>query len=440
MRLKLRKGLDIRLDGSIANYVPQHRSSKVCAIVPDDFTGFVPKLDVTVGTAIKAGESLMHHKMYPEMSLAAPVSGTVTAIVRGERRKILRVEIANDFTDNHYIYDTNVPLLQLLQQSGMLARMRTRPFDIVPDPSVAPRDIFVTGLDTAPLALDPSDMLPDDAFEALKVAVEALSSLTEGKVWLCVSPKWKFGDIPGAENVTVEGPHPAGLAGFQIANLKPVDKGDTVWTLSVATLYKIGRLLATGKVDTTAVVAVGGPEVATPYVAIAPEGCAVAALLEGVEADTPIHKRVISGNVLTGAAVRADGFLRFPYNQLTVISEGDDKIEFMGWASLSKDKLSTSRTLPFSGLTKFFRPDARLNGGRRAMIMSGEYDKYFPADIFPEYLLKAIISRNIDEMELLGIYEVAPEDFALCEFADSSKQPLQQIVRDGLDFLHKELF
>lgn len=439
MRLKLHKGLNLRLEGAVVDPRPVDKPAKVCAVVPDDFLGFVPKLDVAVGDVVMAGQSLMHDKIHPAMCLVAPVSGKVAAVVRGERRKILRVEVENDFSSTSKKYDTNAPLMHLLQQSGMLARMRTRPYDVVPDPDVVPRDIFVTALDTAPLALDPASTLPQDAPKMLALAAKALSTLAEGKVWLCVPQSWQWGEIDSAETVYVEGPHPAGLVGFQIANLRPVDKGDTVWTLSVATMYKIGRLLADGIVDCSATVAVVGPETAGPYVAATTEGCAVAALLEGHMPDDGRHKRVISGNVLTGNAVGSDGFLRMPYSLLTVIAEGDDVVEFMGWASVAPSKMSVWKSLPLRWMRRQYRPDARLNGGRRAMIMSGEYDRFFPADILPEYLLKAIAGRNIDEMEALGIYEVAPEDFALCEYADSSKMPLQQIVRDGLDFLRKEL-
>lgn len=439
MRLKLQKGLNLGLAGAIADHSCVEKPAHVCAIVPDDFNGFVPKPDVRQGDVVDAGASLMHDKYHPGLRLVSPVSGRVAAIVRGERRKIMRVEIENDFSGRNHKFDTSMPVKELLAESGLLARFRTRPYDRVPDPDVEPRDIFVNALDTAPLALDPAGTLPADCAKCLTRGVEALASLTKGKVWLCVSKDWPHGDIPGAEMVTVEGPHPAGVVGFQIANLQPVNKGETVWTLDVATLYKTGSLLATGIMDFSTHVAVTGPEVTHPYVAATTEGCAVAPLLEGVVADDGRHKRVISGNVLTGSAVGNDGFLRAPYSQITVIAEGDDVVEFMGWASVAPGKMSVSRTLPLHGLRKFFSPDARLNGGRRAMIMSGEYDRVFPADIYPEYLLKAIISRNIDDMEALGIYEVAPEDFALCEFVDTSKLPLQQIVRDGLDFLYNEL-
>lgn len=439
MKIKLSKGFDLKLAGGIDAGAVAEIKAEICAVVPDDYPGFVPKADVREGDTVEKGSVLMHDKLQPHLCLVSPVSGTVRAVVRGERRKILRVEVTNDHMDKSRRFDTASPLMQLLGQSGLLAMMRTRPYDTVPDASVRPRDIFVNGLDTAPLAVDPSGLLGPDAAAALQAGVKALKTLTDGKVYLTTGPGWTLGEVPGAENVQVQGPHPAGAVSFQIAAIEPVDKGETVWTLGVDTLYGIGRLMLDGTVDTTVTVAVTGPEVEKPGFVRTVRGVRLDAILRNNIKNDGRNKRIISGNVLTGVAEGMDGWLRAPWRQVTVIAEGDDVDEFMGWASVSPSKLSVNRALPLRGLRRLFAPDARLNGGRRAMIMSGEYDRVFPADILPEYLIKAIISRNIDDMEALGIYEVAPEDFALCEFVDTSKLPLQQIVRDGLDYLRKEL-
>lgn len=439
MRVKLHKGLNLRLAGAVTDLTPIEVKATKCAVIPDDFPGFLPKLDVKEGDYVKVGSVLMHNKQRPQVCLVSPVSGSVVAIVRGERRKILRVEIESDGKFDAEQFDVKSPLPELLGRSGLLAMFRNRPYDIVPDPAVRPRDIFITAIDSAPLALPLSEQLGKDAVKVLETAVKALKKLTDGLVYISINDEWPFDYIKGIETVTFEGPHPVGNVGIQIANINPVNKGEDVWTLDVVTLYKIGKLLLEGKINTECLVAVTGPEVTTPYVAKTIEGVEMRSLLEGHIKNNGAHKRIISGNVLTGSSVGEDGFLRSPYRQVTVIAEGDDVDEFMGWASLSLSKLSVNQAIPFRRLRKFFSPDARLNGGRRAMILSGEYDKVMPADILPEYLLKAIISKNIDDMEALGIYEVAPEDFALCEFVDASKLPIQQIVRDGLDYLRKEL-
>lgn len=442
MKIRLKKGLDLRLEGAVTDFstVAQAAGVRSFAICPDDFPGFVPKPAVKDGQPVLAGQPLLFDKNHPGIKLVSPVAGTVAGVVRGERRKILYVAVEASGSDESQRFDTSAPLLTLLCESGLFAAFRRRPYDVVPDPAVRPRDIFVTAFDSAPLAVPLSVQFGPDAPQALARAVEALATLTDGKIYISRRPGQLPADVPGAVMADIEGPHPAGNPGVQIAAIAPVNKGDTLWTLDIVTLYKIGRLLLTGSLDTSAVVAVTGPEVARPGLVRTFAGAAVAPLLSGRLSDTGAHLRVISGNVLTGVAVdAAEGFLRFPYRQITVIAEGDDVNEFMGWASLSPDKMSVSRSLPLHGIRKAFAPDARLLGGRRAMIMSGLYDKVLPMDILPEYLLKAIISRNIDDMEALGIYEVAPEDFALCEFVDPSKLPVQQIVRDGLDYLRKEL-
>lgn len=439
MKLKLSKGLNLNLAGKVTDDKVTAAVGGLYAVVPDDFPGFTPKLEVKEGDQVMVGSPLLHDKNDERIKLVSPVSGTVSAVVRGERRKIERVVVKADAgkTDLAVAYPTSMPLRELLAASGMLCRMRRRPYDIIPRTDEKPRDIFITGLDTAPLSV--GFILPGDARDKLGKAVKALQTLTDGKVYVSVAADSKTKDIEGAVTVEVQGPHPAGNVGVQIANIAPVNKGEVVWTLDICTLYKIGELLTDGKVDTRTVAAITGSEVEKPCLLSCREGIEISALVNKNLKSTPAHKRIISGNVFTGTKVAADGFLRFPYRQVTVIPEGDDVDEFMGWASLSPAKMSVSPTFPghFSG--KDFAPDARLLGGRRAIIMSGEYDRVLPMDIMLEYLLKAIIGGDIEAMEDLGIYEIAPEDVALAEYVDTSKLPVQQIIRQGLDSLRKEL-
>ena len=307
----------------------------------------------------------------------------------------------------------------------------------MPGPESAPRDIFVTAIDSAPLAASPAAYYGDTG--TLEAAVALLAKTTPGKIYIGRRADGGVADIKGAEMVDIDGPHPSGNVGVLIANIAPVNKGEAVWTLDLATLWRIGRLMVTGSVDFTDYVALTGSEIVNPVVLKTLIGATIASLTDGRLAPAVHHQRIISGNVLTGVTVAADGYMHYPYRQITVIPEGDDVDEFMGWASLSPRKMSESRTFPGKFFGKLFRPDARLLGGRRAFIMSGEYDRYMPMDIMAEYLLKAIIGRDIEKMEKLGIYEVAPEDFALGEYADTSKIEAQKIVREGLDYLRKEL-
>lgn len=443
--IRIKKGLDLHLAGAIADTrAIVGSSTPTVAVVPDDFEGLVPKMEVKEGEAVLAGQPLMRHKLHEDIKIVSPAAGTVKAVVRGERRKIMRVvvEVGQHEALKHDTTEagsTADGARSLLMKSGLWAMMRQRPYDIIPDAGATIRDIFVTGFDSAPLSYTPTEFTADDKarFDA---GVKLLSAITEGKVYISRRSGENLPDIAGAEMIDVEGPHPSGNAGTLIAAIAPVNKGETVVCLSLDVLSRIGELMLTGIVPAETIVAVTGSEIKEPQLVRTLIGAELSALLKDNVKDDGHHHRIISGNVLTGYAESTGGYLRFPYRQVTVIPEGDDVAEFMGWASLSPRKMSTSPSFPghFLG-KKLFSPDARLLGGRRAMIMSGEYDKVMPMDILPEYLLKAILARDIDRMEQLGIYEVAPEDFALAEYADTSKLELQKIVREGLDFLRKEL-
>lgn len=444
--VSLKKGLNLNLAGGLGDDAPvvAVTPSRI-AIVPDDFPGFTPKLDVAEGDCVVAGTPLLHDKSDSRVKLVSPVGGTVEAVVRGARRKIERVVVKTDAASSGTadsfgsLGSANGEALRTaLMESGLWAMMRRRPYDIVPLPSDEPRSIMVTAMDTAPLALSLEKMVAGCETD-IKAGVKALKKLTSGTIYIGVGVGSAMPDIEDAEIVEFPHIHPAGNAGVQIANIEPVNKGEVVWTLDIVTLARIGHLISTGSVDWSVSVAVTGSELVTPKIVKTVAGADMADVIGGDIKEDSRHHRVISGNVLTGVPVGTDGFLRYPYRQVTVIPEGDDADEFMGWASMSPSKMSVSPSFIGRFLRRKFAPDARLNGGRRAMIMSGEYDKVFPMDILPEYLIKAIIAKDIDRMEALGIYEVAPEDFALAEYVDPSKLELQKIVRDGLDYLRSEV-
>lgn len=435
---RIKRGLDIPLEGAASTRLAEDTKTRLYAIVPDDYPGPTWKTAVKPGDKVKAGDPILTDKGSGRITLASPVEGTVEDIHRGERRHIMYVSIRREGDGKHLFTKGDSPenVKELMLASGLWAMMRQRPFDIVPDPDVTPRDIFVTAFDSAPLA---PQILDSTLSSWLEKGLKALSTLTKGKVYLGVHAGSGLTSNV-AEVFEFEGPHPAGNVGTQIAAIAPVNKGETVWTLDAATAARLGKLCETGEPDYTTNVALTGPEMKDPHLVATLFGASLSTLLDG-ELKTTEGIRIISGNVLTGIKETMDGFLRFPYRQVTVIREGDDADEFMGWASLSPGKYSVKRSFPafLRGLSKPFGFDARIKGGHRAMILSGEYDKVFPFDIYPEYLLKAIMAGDIDRMEKLGIYEVAPEDFALPEFVDTSKIELQKIVREGLDNLRKEL-
>ncbi len=444
----LKKGLNLNLAGGVSPDAPVVAAAPVkrVAIVPDDFPGFIPKPQVGEGDLVACGTPLLRDKSNEAIKLVSPLAGRIEAIVRGARRKIERVVVVADSeadTLETIKFDSlaeadATALTDALCRSGLWALMRQRPFDVVPQPGVEPRSIMITAMDTAPLALS-LETAVEGRHQEIAAAIKALRKLTKGNIYIGVAAGSTLPDFEGAEMVEFPMLHPAGNAGVQIANIEPVNKGEVVWTLDIVTAARIGHLILKGEIDSSTRVAVTGSEVENPQVVVTTIGVEMKTLIEGNLKTDGCHQRVVSGNLLTGIPVGEDGFLRFPYRQVTVIPEGDDADEFMGWASMSPSKMSVSPSFIGRFLGRKFSPDARINGGRRAMIMSGQYDKVMPMDILPEYLIKAIIAKDIDRMEALGIYEVAPEDFALAEYVDPSKLELQKIVREGLDYMRSEV-
>lgn len=437
--VRLKKGFDIQLLGAISdNAVVAAAHPQSVAVVPDDFHGVIPRMEKKEGEHVSAGEPLYHDKNYEAIKVVSPVNGTVKEVRRGERRHIDAIVISPDGGDAAVTHDVKRPPEEVLLESGLWVMMRQRPYDVVPVPGVRPRDIFVTAFDSAPLAPDLNIVLGDKRKYIAK-GVEVLNGMTDGKVYIGVRENQNI-DAPGAEVNTFAGPHPAGNAGIQAANIKPVNKGDTVWTMDIITLARIGELFTTGKVGHDTVVAVTGEMVQQPCYISTVMGADLETVLKN-ETTNLAQSRIICGNVLTGVKVEATQWLRAPYRHITVIPEINKPDEFMGWASLCPSRFSIYRTFTtwLRGLKKPVSFDSRIKGGERAIVRTGEYDAMLPMDVYGEFLIKAIISGDIDKMEQLGIYEIAPEDFALAEFADTSKLELQHIVREGLDKLRAEM-
>ncbi len=434
IEINIKKGLDIPMEGK-AEGKPEPIKATLVGICPEDFPGYTWKCDVKLGDTVAKGSPLFHAKEAEAIKLVSPAAGTVEEIRRGERRKILAVTVRVGEEDSKNPIEAG-SLIEKLKQSGLWAMMRQRPFDVVPAENAEPRDIFVTAFDSSPLA---GNVIPTHIGEYLEPGLEALKSLTKGTVYLAVRPGQGL-RTKVAKVLDMIGPHPAGNAGVQIAAVAPINKGETVWTVDAGTVARLGMLIKKGYCDYRAEVAITGPAAMKPKKVLTEIGASLNEILKGeLKEDTSV--RVISGNVLTGTKVNPEtDFLRFPYRQITIIEEGDKADEFMGWASMSPKKFSIKRTFPafLRGLEKPFNFDARIKGGHRAMILSGELDKVFPFDIYPEYLIKAMMAGDYDKMEKLGIYEVAPEDFALPEFVDTSKQELQKLTRESLEKLRKD--
>lgn len=448
--IKIKKGLDINLQGKAEAKVTALPMAASYAVSPLDFEGVVPKLLVKVGEQVKAGDALFFSKNDSRVLFTSPVSGTVTAVNRGEKRKILNVTVQPDATQSFKEFNTPAiekaskdDVTKLLLEAGLWPLIIQRPYGIIANPDDQPKAIFVSGFDSAPMAADNDVALANDKAN-LQKGFDVLARLTSGKVHLSLNAKAEnkvFEGLKGVEVHEFAGPHPAGNVGVQIHHIDPINKGEVVWTVSAQGVAMIGRLFATGKVDMTKTIVLCGSQAEAPQYYTLIAGAAMDSILAGrVKAQKEGDSvRVISGNVLTGTKVAADGYLTFYANQVTLIPEGD-KYELLGWAMPRFNKFSVSKAY-FSWLCpkKQYDLDTNLNGGERPFVVSGLYDKYLPMDIYPVYLLKAILAGDIDKMENLGIYEIVEEDLALCEFVDPSKIEMQEIVRQGINQMIKEM-
>ena len=446
--VSIRKGLDIRLEGEAAKNISTLPLSPTICISPLDFHGLNPKLVVKEGDAVKAGDAIFFDKAHESVMYCTPASGIVKAIVRGEKRRILQVLIETGaeqvYRQSDPINVSNASLEEVKSKmlaNGLWPLVKQRPLDVVADPNQSPKAIFVTAFDSSPLAPDYNFVL-EGREKDLQAGLIALSKLTTGKVHLNINPNQSsaFSSISGVEINKFSGKHPAGNIGTQIHHIDPINKGEFAWTLNAIDVAIIGHFFNTGKFDLTRTIALTGSEVSNPqYYKVVP-GTSMDSIVNGKVKGN--HVRYISGNVLTGERKELNEYLGFYHNQVTIIPEGDQYKFFLtkGWLGLGFDKFSNSRLFPtfLMPKSKKFVLDTNTNGEERAFVVTGELDRVFPFDILPMQLVKAAITNDIDGMENLGIYEVAPEDFALCEYVCTTKIDIQDKIRQGLDVIAKE--
>jgi len=446
--IRIKKGLDIKLVGEASLTKGDAIKSNFYSIKPEDFHGLTPKLLVKAGVKVKAGEPIFYDKSNDSIQFVSPVSGEVTEIIRGDKRRILEIKIQADKTQTFFDHEKlevksakKEAIKAKLLASGCWPFVMQRPYDVIANPEQTPKGIFISAYASAPLAANFDFVLTGKQAE-LQAAVTALSKLTDGNVNVSVS-KDSHSPFTNLEDVVthkVSGPHPSGNVGTLINKIDPVNKGEVVWTVTPQDLVIIGEVLLTGKFNAERIVALAGSGIQEPRYLVTKIGSEIATMVydRGIEKDANV--RIISGNVLSGKEIKPDGFLGYYSNVVTVIPEGDD-YEFFGWNKPVFEKVSTSRALTFSWLTpnKKFDLNTNTNGEHRAFVLTGTYEEVFPLDIFPMQILKACMYQDLDEMEALGMYEVAPEDFALTEFVCVSKQPHQKIIREGLDLMLKEI-
>jgi len=444
--IQIKKGLDIKLKGNAEKVTENAISSNVYTLKPEDFHSIIPKLSVKVGSKVKTGDTVFYNKANENMKFLSPISGEVVDIIRGEKRKILAVKISADNEQQFVDFGVKDPkamkaeeLKSHLLAAGCWPFIKQRPYDVIANPANTPKAIFVSAYASAPLAAEYDYVLAGKEKE-LQVALTALSKLTSGSVHVSVG-KNSNSPFAGLDNINlhkVSGPHPSGNVGTQIAKIDPVNKGETVWTINPQDLVIIGELLLTGKFNSERIVALVGSSVSAPKYYKTKIGASISSIVEGkLKGD---NNRLISGNVLTGRTKSLKDNLGYYDNTVSVIPEGND-YELFGWTMPVFNKLSISRAITFSWLfpNKKYDLNTNTNGEHRAFVVTGNYEEVFPLDIFPMQILKACMYQDLDEMEQLGMYEVAPEDFALTEFVCVSKQPHQEIIRKGLDLMLKEI-
>ena len=440
----VKKGLNINLVGDATKTLEISKNSKYYSVYPEDFHGVYPKLTIKADEKIKAGDVLFYDKNNEKVKFVSPVSGKITEIQRGERRRIVSIEI---LADNKIEYknlgnldakaDKN-KIIDYLLNAGLWPFIKQRPYDVIADHKISPKSIFISGFSSAPLSAD-LDYISKGYEDKIQIAINFLSKLTDGEIHMSVR-KNSNSELSNLKNVVihnVSGPHPSGNVGTLINKVSPVNKGEVVWTISLQDLILIGSVVESGKFSAERIIALVGSSVENPRYIKTLIGSQMLTILDkGIQDDN----RIISGNVLTGKQISIKGHLDYYSNTVSVIPEGND-YDLFGWTRPIFDKISASRALTFSWLlpNKKFSLNTNTNGEHRAFVITGSYEEVFPLDIYPMRILKACMYKDLEEMEALGMYEVAPEDFALTEFVCVSKQPHQDIIRKGLDLMKKEL-
>jgi len=444
--IHIKKGLDIKLKGEATKLTENAITSDVYTLKPEDFHSIIPKLSVKIGATLKAGEALFYNKADEEMKFPSPVSGEVVDIIRGEKRKLLAIKIKADSEQQFFDFGVKDPKAMKAEEikshllaSGCWPFIKQRPYDVIAKTANTPKAIFISAYASAPLAADYDYALAGKENE-LQAAITALSKLTTGEVHVSIG-KNSNSPLAGLNNISlhkVSGPHPSGNVGTQIAKISPINKGETVWTITPQDLVIIGELFLTGKFNAERTIALTGSSVEAPKYYKTKIGATITSLVDGKLKGN--NNRIISGNVLTGKAKNLKENLGYYDNMISVIPEGND-YELFGWNLPVFNKISISRALTFSWLmpNKKYDLNTNTNGEHRAFVVTGAYEEVFPLDIYPMQILKSCMYQDLDEMEQLGMYEVAPEDFALTEFVCVSKQPHQEIIRKGLDLMLKEI-
>ena len=444
--IKITKGHDLKISGIPGKNIIQPAQYSIVAVLPNDFRGVKPKLLVKEGDNVKIGSPLYFNKINPEIKWASPGCGIIKDIVHGPRRVIEKIEIELDKDQNSIKHKTYTKeeisklsgeqVLDNILEANLFTFFRQRPFNIIPNHKVPPRDIFISGLNTSPLSVDIEVVLASQ-LEDFQYGVDAISKLTKGNVFLTTKRNSILSSIKNVILNTISGPHPAGNVGIQIHHIAHLKPGEIVWTINPQDVASLGRLFRNGRYDPKRIISVGGPKVKTPSYLKVIAGVPVKALIN--DNLTSENVRIISGDVLTGRSTSSQDYLSFYDYSLSVISN-DIKREFIGMLNPGSSSSRYSLTPVFVSLTdKLFNFTSSQNGSHRAVVPINTWENVLPMDILPNELYRSILAKDIEEMENLGIVECDDEDFALCSFSCPSKTDVSGVIRQGLNLLQAEV-
>lgn len=442
--VKIKKGLKLNLKGEAENSIEQAQKSKTVALRPSNFHSLVPKMTIKEGAKIKAGDEVFFSKYSDKTRVVSPVSGTIKEIKRGAKRKILDIIIEaddeieyKDFGQMDPLQSDSSEVKERIFSTGLGVFLNQRPYDVPADADDTPKAIYISAYDTAPLSAC-YEVILKDKVENFQTGINALTKLTDGKVYLGVDKQSAsfLKDIENVELISVSGPHPAGNVGTLIHETEPMNRGERVWTVKPEDVAIIGEQFKTGKFNAERTVVVTGSAAKHRKYFKTIIGAEVASILK----DHDDNSRIISGNVLTGEKIEEDGHINFFSNTLTIIPEGNEHRMF-GWIPFKDNNIHSASKTSLSWLfpNRKYEVNTNLNGEERALVVTGEMEEVMPLDIMPMQLIKACMAGDIEKMENLGIYEVVPEDFALVEYTNTSKIEAQEIIRNGLDIMITEV-
>ena len=445
--IKIKNGLAINIKGASNNIVKKATFPKSISLNPNDFHLVTPKMAVKVGDHLEAGDVVFYSKDNQDIKFCSPVSGNVKDIVRGQKRKITEIIIDSDSSQKSKKFKTSKfenfkreEIIKSLLESGCWPFINQRPYSIIANPSDTPKSIFISAFNTAPIAADIQIVL-DDQKNEFSTGIQVLRKLTDGNLNICVEKNNQtfINDIKDVVIHNVSGPHPAGNVGVQIHHIDPISSGEKVWTIDPEDVAIIGRFFLTGNYNPLRTIAISGPPVKHPQYYKTIAGSKLSEIINDAGVSDGLL-RYINGDVLSGRSVEKDNYLGFYNNTFSVLREGNHYNMF-GWIPFINNKVPSIYKTSFSWLfpNKKYDLDTNMNGEERAFVVTGEMERVFPMDILPMQLLKECLIGDIEKMENLGIYEVAPEDFSLIDYSSSSKIEAQYIIRKGLDLMISEV-